>query len=121
MIKDNTSDNRRLSVGVKVGSITIGGGAPIVIQSMTNTDTANAESTAKQIQQLAAAGSELVRITVNTDDAAKQVSTIREKLDAVIAAERKHIVVKQMKRCRDNEANLLSGYGTHFSNWGGMR
>ena len=83
MIKDNTSDNRRLSVGVKVGSITIGGGAPIVIQSMTNTDTANAESTTKQIQQLAAAGSELVRITVNTDDAAKQVSTIREKLDAM--------------------------------------
>ncbi len=83
MIKDNTSDNRRLSVGVKVGSITIGGGAPIVIQSMTNTDTANAESTAKQIQQLATAGSELVRITVNTDDAAKQVSTIREKLDAM--------------------------------------
>jgi (E)-4-hydroxy-3-methylbut-2-enyl-diphosphate synthase len=72
-----------LSVGVKVGSITIGGGAPIVIQSMTNTDTANAESTAKQIQQLAAAGSELVRITVNTDDAAKQVSTIRKKLDAM--------------------------------------
>ena len=76
-------NNKRKSVGVKVGSITIGGGAPIVIQSMTNTDTANAEATAKQVQQLAAAGSELVRITVNTEEAASQVAAIREKLDAM--------------------------------------
>ena len=74
---------KRDSVGVKVGPVTIGGNNPIVIQSMTNTDTADADSTAKQIQQLAAAGSELVRITVNTEEAAKQVAPIRDKLAAM--------------------------------------
>ena len=74
---------RRASVGVKVGAITIGGGQPIVVQSMTNTDTADAVGTAKQVQQLAAAGSELVRITVNTEEAADQVGRIRDRLDAV--------------------------------------
>ncbi|MGH8608405.1 MAG: flavodoxin-dependent (E)-4-hydroxy-3-methylbut-2-enyl-diphosphate synthase, partial [Gammaproteobacteria bacterium] len=59
----------------------IGGGAPVVVQSMTNTDTADAVATVKQVQQLAAAGSELVRITVNTEEAAKQVGRIREMLD----------------------------------------
>ncbi len=74
---------RRSSVGVKVGSVTVGGGHPIVVQSMTNTDTADAEATAKQVQQLAAAGSEVVRITVNTTEAAAQVASIRDKLDAM--------------------------------------
>ena len=74
---------RRRSVGVKVGSITIGGDHPVVVQSMTNTDTADAVATARQIQQLAAAGSELVRITVNTEEAAEQVPRIRDRLDAV--------------------------------------
>lgn len=73
---------RRSSVSVKIGSVVVGGCHPIVVQSMTNTDTADADATAKQVQQLAAAGSELVRITVNTEEAAAQVSTIREKLDA---------------------------------------
>lgn len=73
---------RRQSIGVKIGSVTVGGSAPIVVQSMTNTDTADAESTAKQILQLAAAGSELVRITVNTEEAASQVARIRDKLEA---------------------------------------
>ena len=73
---------RRQSVAVKVGSVLVGGGHPIVVQSMTNTDTADAEATAKQVQQLAAAGSEVVRITVNTPEAAAQVAAIREKLDA---------------------------------------
>ena len=72
---------RRQSVGVKVGAVTIGGNAPIVVQSMTNTDTADPEATARQVQQLAAAGSELVRITVNNEDAACQVGVIRSKLD----------------------------------------
>lgn len=63
--------------------MTIGGGAPIVVQSMTNTDTADAVATVKQIQQLAAAGSELARITVNNEDAARKVMPIREKLDAL--------------------------------------
>ncbi len=75
--------DRRNSVGVKVGSVVIGGCHPVVVQSMTNTDTADAEATAKQIQQLAAAGSELVRITVNNEASAAQVANIWEKLDAV--------------------------------------
>lgn len=74
---------RRNSIGVKIGSVIIGGCHPIVVQSMTNTDTADAEATARQVQQLAAAGSELVRITVNTEEAASQVAAIREKLDAM--------------------------------------
>ena len=83
MSEDSVLNNRRKSVGVKVGSVVIGGGAPVVVQSMTNTDTADAESTARQVQELAAAGSELVRITVDTEKAASQVASIREKLDAM--------------------------------------
>ena len=74
---------RRHSVAVKIGSVTIGGSNPIVVQSMTNTDTANVDTTVQQTQQLAAAGSELVRITVNTTEAAAAVAKIREKLDAL--------------------------------------
>jgi (E)-4-hydroxy-3-methylbut-2-enyl-diphosphate synthase len=66
---------------VRVGSVVIGGGAPIVVQSMTNTDTADAEATAKQVMALARAGSEIVRITVDRDEAAKAVPRIREILD----------------------------------------
>ena len=77
-----SSHNRRQSLPVRVGNITIGGDAPIVVQSMTNTDTADAVATAKQVQALAAAGSELVRITVDTEAAAAQVARIRELLDA---------------------------------------
>ena len=77
------TQDRRHSVAVKVGSVIIGGCNPVVVQSMTNTDTADADATAKQAQQLAAAGSELVRITVNTNEAAAMVVTIREKLDSV--------------------------------------
>ncbi len=61
----------------------IGGGAPVVVQSMTNTDTADVKATVKQVQALAAAGSEIVRITVNTEDAARQVAAIRDQLEAV--------------------------------------
>ena len=68
---------RRESVGVQVGAIQIGGGAPIVVQSMTNTDTADAAGTAEQVEQLARAGSELVRVTVNTPEAAAAVADIR--------------------------------------------
>ena len=74
---------RRESVGVKVGAVTIGGGAPIVVQSMTNTDTADAAATADQVEALARAGSELVRITVNTPQAAAAVGEIRARLDDV--------------------------------------
>jgi len=64
-----------------VGNVAVGGDAPIVVQSMTNTDTANPIETAIQISQLAKAGSELVRLTVNSEDAAKQVIHIKEQLD----------------------------------------
>ncbi|MEI7842508.1 MAG: flavodoxin-dependent (E)-4-hydroxy-3-methylbut-2-enyl-diphosphate synthase [Gallionellaceae bacterium] len=73
--------SRRQTQGVQVGQITIGGGAPIVVQSMTNTDTEDAEGTARQVFELAKAGSELVRITVNTSEAAAQVPRIRKMLD----------------------------------------
>ncbi|MEI8177608.1 flavodoxin-dependent (E)-4-hydroxy-3-methylbut-2-enyl-diphosphate synthase [Aestuariivirga sp.] len=73
--------NRRRSVPVKVGHVTVGGGAPIVVQSMTNTDTADAEGTARQTAALARAGSELVRITVDREESARAVPHIREKLD----------------------------------------
>ena len=66
---------------VHVGDIDIGGDAPVVVQSMTNTDTADAEGTARQVYELAQAGSELVRITVNTSEAAMQVPRIRRMLD----------------------------------------
>ena len=72
---------RRATQRVMVGGVSIGGRAPIVVQSMTNTDTADAQGTAQQVYELAQAGSELVRITVNTTEAAAQVPRIREILD----------------------------------------
>lgn len=81
MSQNNISLPRRRSVGVRVGTITIGGDAPVIVQSMTNTDTADEVATAIQVAQLARAGSELVRITVNTAEAAKAVPAIRARLD----------------------------------------
>lgn len=72
---------RRASVPVKVGDVTVGGDAPIVVQSMTNTDTVDEIRTAIQVADLARAGSELVRITVNNEDAARAVPRIRQRLD----------------------------------------
>jgi (E)-4-hydroxy-3-methylbut-2-enyl-diphosphate synthase len=77
------SIERRSSVQVLVGRVRVGGDAPIVVQSMTNTDTADVGATTKQVQQLARAGSELVRITVNSAEAAAAVAAIRERLDAL--------------------------------------
>src|SRR5256714_9345009 len=74
------SISRRSSVQVCIGAIRVGGGAPIVVQSMTNTDTADVEGTARQVLALARAGSELVRITVNTSEAAAAVAPLRERL-----------------------------------------
>src|SRR5438067_2143819 len=71
---------RRRSLAVDVGGVTIGGDAPIVVQSMTNTDTADVEATARQSAELAHAGSEIVRITVDRDEAAKAVPHIRDRL-----------------------------------------
>ncbi len=72
--------SRRRSIPVRIGSVTVGGPAPIVVQSMTNTDTADIESTVTQVKALARAGSELVRVTVNTDEAAAAVPHIRDRL-----------------------------------------
>jgi len=74
--------NRRKTVAVRVGSVQVGGGAPVVVQSMTNTDTVDIAGTIAQVADLARAGSELVRITVNSEEAARAVPAIREQLDA---------------------------------------
>jgi (E)-4-hydroxy-3-methylbut-2-enyl-diphosphate synthase len=71
---------RRNSVAVNVGGVIVGGRAPIVVQSMTNTDTADIDGTVKQVADLARAGSEIVRITVDRDEAAKAVPHIRDRL-----------------------------------------
>src|SRR5579864_5980547 len=73
--------NRRQAAVVDVGGVKVGGSSPIVVQSMTNTDTADVMSTVNQTMALAAAGSELVRVTVNTEDAAKAVPKIVDTLD----------------------------------------
>ena len=72
---------RKQTVGVDVGGVMVGGGAPVVVQSMTNTDTADADATVKQVAALARAGSEIVRITVDRDESAAQVAHIRDRLD----------------------------------------
>ena len=73
--------SRGVVIGTGAGAVTVGGGAPIVVQSMTNTDTADIDATVAQVAALARAGSELVRITVDRDEAASAVPHIREKLD----------------------------------------
>ncbi len=107
---------------VMVGSIAIGGGAPVVIQSMTNTDTADARTTARQIVELAEAGSELVRITVNTPEAAAAVPEIRERmLDTGCSTPligdfhfNGHILLAQFPRC----AETLDKYRINPGNTG---
>jgi (E)-4-hydroxy-3-methylbut-2-enyl-diphosphate synthase len=74
---------RRQSVGVRVAKIKVGGGAPVVVQSMTNTDTADVQGTALQVAELAKAGSELVRITVDREESAAAVAEIKNKLIAM--------------------------------------
>ncbi|MEA2981915.1 MAG: (E)-4-hydroxy-3-methylbut-2-enyl-diphosphate synthase, partial [Alphaproteobacteria bacterium] len=71
---------RRRSVPVQVGNVTVGGDAPVVVQSMTNTDTADVDGTVRQVAALANAGSEIVRITVDRDEAAAAVPKIKERL-----------------------------------------
>jgi len=73
---------RRRSVTVRVGAVLVGGDYPVVVQSMTNTDTADIDATVRQVRALAQAGSELVRVTVNTDEAAAAVPAIVERLAA---------------------------------------
>ena len=80
MTQSAAPEQRRQSVPVYVGKVQVGGGAPIVVQSMTNTDTADADGTASQVAALARAGSEIVRITVDRDEAAAAVPHIKDKL-----------------------------------------
>lgn len=80
MIQQTASVIRRHTLGVAVDHVRVGGGAPVVVQSMTNTDTADVDATVEQVKALAKAGSELVRITVNTEEAARAVPAIRERL-----------------------------------------
>jgi (E)-4-hydroxy-3-methylbut-2-enyl-diphosphate synthase len=80
MSEINSIANRRKSIPVKVGEVVIGGGAPVVVQSMTNTDTADIEATVHQISELARAGSEIVRITVDREESAAAVPRIRDRL-----------------------------------------
>src|SRR5437879_7777666 len=77
---DAGPSERRNSVAVNVGAVTVGGGAPVVVQSMTNTDTADIAGTVAQVAALARAGSEIVRITVDRDEAAAAVPHIRDGL-----------------------------------------
>src|SRR6202161_3525079 len=80
MMKFSGPAARHQTVGVKVGNVTVGGGAPIVVQSMTNTDTADVEGTANRGARLAGPGPEIVRITVDRDEAAAAVPHIKERL-----------------------------------------
>src|ERR687892_2630557 len=74
---------RRSTVTVRVGGVPVGSGHPIVVQSMTNTDTADVDATVRQVAALARAGSEMVRVTVNNEEAAAAVPAIVEGLDRV--------------------------------------
>ncbi len=79
-MSNRTIRPRHTTVGVRVGDVQVGGGAPIVVQSMSNTDTADVAATVRQALELAEAGSELVRVTVNVDEAARAVPEIRKRL-----------------------------------------
>ena len=101
---------RHKTHAVKVGPVTVGGGAPIVIQSMTNTDTADIVKTARQCIDLAAAGSEMVRVTVNVPEAAAAVPEIKGRMrDAGLlrAADRRFSL--QRARAADQVSRLRAG------------
>ncbi|MGH7481693.1 MAG: flavodoxin-dependent (E)-4-hydroxy-3-methylbut-2-enyl-diphosphate synthase [Longimicrobiales bacterium] len=116
---------RRESVGVDIGGVRVGGGAPIVVQSMTNTDTADPESTARQVAELALAGSELVRVTVNTDEAAKAMPEIVVRvLDAGVVVPivgdfhyNGHLLLTRHREC----ARALAKYRINPGNVGAKR
>ncbi len=113
---------RKRSVQVKVGEVLVGGGAPVVVQSMTNTDTADVESTARQCLELARAGSEMVRVTVNVPEAAAAVPEIKRRmLDAGVGAPligdfhyNGHLLLTQFPEC----ARALDKYRINPGNVG---
>jgi (E)-4-hydroxy-3-methylbut-2-enyl-diphosphate synthase len=116
---------RRSSVVVDVGGVKVGGNHPIVVQSMTNTDTSDAEATARQVAALAAAGSELVRVTVNTEEAAAAVPRIVARLTAMGVAVpiigdfhyNGHLLLARFPDC----ARALDKYRINPGNVGGKR
>jgi (E)-4-hydroxy-3-methylbut-2-enyl-diphosphate synthase len=116
---------RRQTVAVDVGGVGVGGTHPIVVQSMTNTDTADAEGTARQVAALAAAGSELVRVTVNTEEAAAAVPRIAERLARTGVAVpiigdfhyNGHLLLAKYPEC----ARTLAKYRINPGNVGGKR
>ena len=116
---------RRKTVVVKVGDVSIGGSHPIVVQSMTNTDTADVVRTADQVARLAEAGSELVRVTVNNDEAAMAIPKIVRRLEAMgirtpIVGDfhyNGHILLKKYQDC----AAVLAKYRINPGNVGGKR
>src|SRR6266404_8781863 len=116
---------RRHAVTVNVGGIRVGSDAPVVVQSMTNTDTADVESTVQQIAALAGAGSELVRVTVNNDEAAAAVPAIVEGLDRIGVSVpiigdfhyNGHLLLTRYPAC----ARVLAKYRINPGNVGGKR
>ena len=113
---------RRSTVAVRVGegeaAVEVGGGAPIVVQSMTNTDTADVEATARQVAALARAGSELVRITVDRDEAAAAVPHIRDRLRArgvTCAADRRLPLYRPQAARRSSGLRRGAGQISHQS------
>ncbi len=116
---------RRKSVPVRVGQVWVGGDAPIIVQSMTNTDTADAQATAHQVAALVAAGSELVRITVNTREAARAVPEIIQRLsdlgvEVPVIGDfhyNGHLLLSQHQEC----ARLLAKYRINPGNVGAGR
>ena len=116
---------RRTTVTVRVGGVPVGSGHPIVVQSMTNTDTANAEATAEQVAALAAAGSQLVRITVNNEDAAAAVPEIARRLQDMGCAVpligdfhyNGHLLLARFSEC----ARILAKYRINPGNVGTKR
>jgi len=113
---------RRLTPTVRVGEVRVGSGHPVVVQSMTNTDTADARATAQQVAELARAGSELVRITVNTLEAARAVPEIKRRLDMMSCAVpligdfhyNGHQLLQQVPEC----AGILAKYRINPGNVG---
>ncbi|MEW5764543.1 MAG: flavodoxin-dependent (E)-4-hydroxy-3-methylbut-2-enyl-diphosphate synthase [Acidobacteriota bacterium] len=117
-----TNSVARTSVGVRIGRLQVGGGAPVVIQSMANTDTADAASTASQCLDLIRAGSEMVRVTVNTPEAARAVPEIKQRLldagaDAPLIGDfhyNGHLLLTQFPEC----AQALDKYRVNPGNVG---
>src|SRR6266446_4101027 len=108
-----TNISRHKTRQVRVGHALIGGGAPVLVQSMTNTDTADAGRTAAQVFELARAGSEIVRVTVNTAEAAAQVPRIRERDRKSTRLNSSHLVISYAVFCLKKKKKTHSNI--HFS------